>query len=716
MSHSCFSLLSPAVQKAVWEMGWESFTPIQQAAIPVIRTTDAPVVLAAGTASGKTEAAFLPILSSISDEEKDTLKVLYVCPLKALINDQFERIERICAFTGMEVHKWHGDVSASPKKRFLQKPKGILQITPESLESLFINRTSRLPELWRDCSFAVIDEIHVFLGTERGVQLRSLLDRVNLYAKRPLRIIGLSATLNDDEYLRRWVDGRNPERVQVLRVDAEEKETYYHLLHFPAREDKLPVEIAEDIRELARDSSAMIFCNSRGRVEEAAAMLNRLAQREGESDPYLVHHSSIDKAERQFVEQLLKKEGGPRSVVCTSTLELGIDIGKMDLVIQLDTTHSVSSLKQRIGRTGRREGAPQILQMYTTHNDSLLQAIAVTELFLEKWVEPPMPYAIPYDVLFHQILSICAERNGMPREQLMAHIRNLSIFDSIHDRQIGLLIDYMVQKDFLEVIPGSRELIVGLEGERLLRHWEFYSVFLTYKEYEVYHRHKRIGSIGRTIDVVEGAHILLAGKRWVIEEVDAVKNKVYVKPAADAKRPKYVSYGGMMHRRVGEKMAEVLCSTETYPYLDDRALAELNDMRRIYREFQITPRQRLLERKGRSARLHLFAGTRIAHTLVWMIRSLGYSGVRADSMGRVSIGAFDEPFSELRQTILHTPWSETELVKRVLPPERVYTKYSFYLPEALQDLMTISGIMAVDETMDFIRETEVVEVEVEEQV
>ncbi|PTX52703.1 ATP-dependent Lhr-like helicase [Melghirimyces profundicolus] len=707
MSRSCFSLLSPEIQKAIWDMGWKTFTPIQQLAIPAIVETEDPVILAAGTASGKTEAAFLPILSRVNPEAKETLQVLYISPLKALINDQFERIERLCEYVGIEVHKWHGDVTESKKRKFRKAPKGILQITPESLESLFINRSSLLHSLWNSCSFIVIDEVHAFMGAERGVQLRSLLGRIAHYSHKPPRIIALSATLNDDGTLRRWIDADRPDRVQLLETGSEDKEIRYFLFQADSGTDKVPLEIYKDLRDLSRNHSTMIFCNNRSLVESSSVILNRMAEKENDPGAYLVHHSSIDKTDREFTEQLLKQRDTPRSVICTSTLELGIDIGHMDLVVQLDTTFSVSSLKQRIGRTGRREGMPQILQMYTTHKYSLLQAIAVTELFLEEWVEPPNPYAIPYDVLFHQLLSICAERNGLTRSELVNVIQRLAVFDQVRPDHFQQLIDHMLEKEYLEEIQGSGELIVGLEGERLLRRWDFYAVFMVNREYDVFHRHKRVGSVGVTPQVTEGANLILGGKLWTIESVDEEKLKVYVIPAVNGKAPNYFGGSILTHRRVAEKMAEVLCSDTVYPYLNEAAVHTLSEMRRTYHSHRLTPDHRLIERTKNEAMIYLFAGTKIANTFTWMLRSLGYS-VRVSALDSIKVAGLEDHFSDVVWKVLHTRWVETELI-RMIHPERMRTKYSIYLPEHLQDLLHISGQMVIDETLEFLRNIQFVE-------
>jgi len=348
-------------------MKWERFTDIQDRSIPVIIESVKDVVISSATASGKTEAAFLPILTLIEGKAGSSLKVLYVSPLKALINNQFERIERLCENSNIAIHRWHGDIDQNKKKKFIKNPSGILQITPESIESLFINRTEHLRAIFKDLEFIVIDEIHALIDKERGVQLRSLISRLERHCNERPRIIGLSATIDNFTLVKDWINHKNPENVAIIESKENDKELFYSLMHFQTGEDrKKPVELYEDMRELTRENQTIIFCNSRGEVEEITVFLNRLAEREKMGETYYAHHSSIDKKEREFVEMTLANSTSPKSVVATSSLELGIDIGEIDLVVQVDSTFTVSSLKQRLGRSGRKRGTNQLLQLYTT--------------------------------------------------------------------------------------------------------------------------------------------------------------------------------------------------------------------------------------------------------------------------------------------------------------------------------------------------------------
>lgn len=683
-------------------MKWDKFTPIQDKTIPVIINTQQDVVISSGTASGKTEAAFLPIISLIEQEVVNSLKVLYVSPLKALINNQFERIERLCEYSQIPIYRWHGDVGQSQKKKFLKQPSGILQITPESIESLFINRTEQVKQIFQDLEFIVIDEIHSFLDSERGVQLRSLLSRVGRYTNKQPRMIGLSATIDNFEFVKRWVNYQNPDKVAVIETKGLDKELLYHLMHFTTGEDrKKPIELFEDMRELTRHQKAIIFCNSRGSVEETTVFLNRLAERENMGETYFAHHSSIDKKEREYVEKIMMESKLPKSVVATSSLELGIDIGDVDIVIQLDSTFTVSSLKQRLGRSGRKKGANQVLQLYTTNQDSLIQSLAVMELILEKWIEPASGYSLPLDIAFHQIISICQETNGISYSELLERIKTNHIFHSLNTLDVQSLINYMIERDYLEVIKGRNELIVGLEGERILRDREFYTVFMTPEEYEVLEGVRKIGKLDKQSFLNVGDNIILAGKLWTINDINPNKNKVYVSKAINGNPPRYMGSGGKIHRKIGEKMMEILCSDQEFSYTNEAALETLQDARKNYHQYFIQSQDRVIWKMKNEMIFETYTGTIITQTLFWMLRLFEVNVKSIDGVGRIRIEGTYDILSILEQ-IKNKNWEAKELIPHTLEHEFFVSKYSVYLKKDMQEKMHIAHEINIQETLEYI--------------
>ncbi|MCM3638885.1 DEAD/DEAH box helicase [Sporosarcina luteola] len=685
-------------------MKWDSFTQIQDKTIPIILNTNKDVVISSGTASGKTEAALLPIVSLIEKKASLTLKVLYVSPLKALINNQFGRIEKLCEYTDIPIHRWHGDINQSQKKKFINQPAGILQITPESIESLFINRTGQLLQIFQHLEFIVIDEIHSFIGSERGVHLRSLLSRIQSYTLNAPRIIGLSATIDNFELVKRWINFSNPKTVEVIEALDSDKKLLYHLMHIPTDEDKrIPVEFFEDIRELTRDQKAIIFCNSRGNVEETTVFLNRLAEREKMGETYYAHHSSIDKKEREFVEKTIMESKLPKSVVATSSLELGIDIGDIDVVIQLDSTFTVSSLKQRLGRSGRKKDANQMLQLYSTKEDSLLQSLAVMELVLEKWIEPSANYPFPIDIAFHQIISICQETNGVSYSELIDRIGSNHILYTIDSVSLQALISHMIEQDHLEVVREKDELIVGIEGERILRSKEFYSVFITPEEYEVLSGIRRIGKLDKSPFISAGDNIILAGKLWTILGVDADKNKVYVNSAVNGKPPLYVGSGGKLHKKIGKKMWEIAISDREFSYTNEEATNTLNSMRAKYQHYGFLSNQRPVWVDKEEMLIETFTGTTIAQTLGWMLRAFGVNVIGIDGIGRIRIKGTPE-INTILSKIRQKDWQPEALLPHTKENEYYSSKYSIYLPKSLQDKIHMAHEIDLISTLDYLNQ------------
>lgn len=700
-----FNMLSEKMKNKIWDMEWGEFTDIQNKSIPKIINTSKDIIISSSTASGKTEAAFLPILTLVEKTAETSIKVIYVSPLKALINNQFNRIENLLSSLYINVHKWHGDVSPSRKSKILKEGTGILQITPESLESLFINKTNYLSSLFKNVDFIVIDEIHAFLNNARGVQLRSLISRIEEYSLNKVRIIGLSATISNYDFIKKWVRYDDIENVEIIEESKSNKALNYSLMHFDNGKDfKMPMEFYEDIRELTRNMKAIIFCNSRGKVEEMTVMLNRLAIREGIEETYYPHHSSIDKSEREFVEKKMLESDTAKTIIATSSLELGIDIGDLELVIQVDTTNTVSSLKQRLGRSGRKKGEEQYLQLYTSSNESLIQSLAVMELQLEKWVEPSEGYKASYDILFHQILSICCEKNGITKEKLVDKIGSNKIFNSLKVANTVKLIDYMIESDYLECIQGSFELIVGLSGEKILRSKDFYGVFMTPIEYEVINVHKKIGRLEKNVLMIPGSNVILAGKLWTIEEVNDSKKNIYVSKAENAKRP--IFSGGFIkfHKVIGYKMMEILCNDKKFDYIDEKAKNILEDIRMSYKMVMANKGQRIIWQQGDKMVFATFTGTEIYRTIAWMLRVVGVDVLRIDVIGNIIIRK--DNIIEKIEEMKNKKWTVKEILTVTRENELFVSKYSEYLPEDLRILMHIEQEINLDGAIDYLKEFE----------
>lgn len=612
---TAFELLSPAVRKFVRDKRWESFRDIQSAAIKKIMGDDGHYILASRTASGKTEAAFLPILSKVDFNQRG-VTVLYISPLIALINDQFMRVEDLCSDMEIMVTKWHGEASRSLKGKLLKDPQGVVLITPESLEAMFANKPYDVKNLFTNLKYVVIDEIHSFIGSDRGVHLKSLLSRLQGINAGSFSVVGLSATLGDFAEAKKFTG--NPAKTVVLR-DPASKDLDAVFKYFEQKAHNLPIELLKDLYRETRDAKVLVFPNSRGKAEEVSVSLMKIAERVGGHANYFSHHSSVDKQVREYVEEFAKSKVRRNfTIACTSTLELGIDIGSVDQVVQLDAAHSIASLIQRVGRSGRREGAKSRLLLYATNPWSLLQSLACWLLYLEGFIEPPEIIDYPYDILLHQALSIAKERLGITKKGLVAELKQNYAFKLIDEAEIAEIVDHLIVIDFLEEL--GKELIIGIEGEKIVNGRDFYTVFNVQPYYKVVNSGTGIGQIPVTAQVRENENILLAAKIWKIRFVDHQAKKIEVVTANDGRKPLFFGEGGDIHPRIREKMMEILFSAELFPVLDENSAIEIEKLRKEFSVFPLTDRnlQRPMLIGAKELALYSFTGSRINRTLSFL--------------------------------------------------------------------------------------------------
>ena len=641
---SAFQQLHPIIQEELYRMKWTNLRPIQVEAIQAILGSNKHLIISANTAGGKTEAAFLPILSDIVEDHASSVRALYVGPLKALINDQFRRLEELCEHAEIPVHKWHGDVGQSKKHQVLKSPGGVLLITPESIESLFINHPDKLDNLFSHLTYIVIDELHAFLGTERGAQLRSLLARLTQHAGHDVRIIGLSATLGDMASAQKWVDRQNPDNVMLITND--DNKTIKCIIKGYQRlesgkecgEDSTDKENAESVAtsddfRLAKDlintfayKTALIFANSKQQLELYADLTGRLLSQSGRPNPFRIHHGSLSKAEREDTEEALRSSRST-ATFCSSTLELGIDVGNVSAVGLIGAPWSVSSLKQRLGRSGRREGEPSVLWLYVVEDAAneqtrpihriypqLLRAIAMTELMLEKWCEPPDIECWHLSTLVQQIMSVIAEAGGASALTLYERLITRGSFKNINQQTFVRILRSIGAKDLIEQTPEGI-IILGLKGERIVRSYEFYSAFVTEKELRVLHRGHLIGTVSALPTTGADGFLILAGRRWKILEIDLEREEILVEPSRGGRLPLFGgSSGPDLHPHIHEKMREILFGTKMPVYLDQVAKEMLQEARNFARESDI--QHHPFFRYGKEVIWFTWCGTRTNRTLL----------------------------------------------------------------------------------------------------
>ncbi len=599
--NNIFYRLAPFIQDYIYRNKWEELRGIQIAAAEVIFDTDHNLLLSSGTASGKTEAAFLPVLTQLWENPSASVGVLYLSPLKALINDQFIRLEELLEEADIPVTKWHGDASQAAKKRLVKNPRGVMQTTPESLESLMIRNSSSAYRLFSDLRFVIIDEVHYFMDNDRGLQLLSLLERLSRLIGFHPRRIGLSATLGDCSNAEKWLS-MSTER-QCVTPRAEEKGRLLRLSvrFFPIKQ-KIPNSDSRVLLqnyynylyESTRGKRCILFSNSKGEVEENIAHLKQISEKAHGNNCYLVHHANISPALREFAEQRMKSGELPVCTGATVTLELGIDLGHLERIVQTGCPLTVSGLVQRLGRTGRRGGAAEMRfafrwdmslppnVFYKEINWDFVMCTAMILLYTrERWIEPMNLPKLPYSLLYHQTMSVMAASGSVQPRELARQVLTLGVFRNISKEDYLLLLRHLLENGHLERDEDGA-LLIGEKGEATVNNYEFLAVFTVPQEYSVRCNAEEIGTVQTPFP--PRAQFALAGQAWEVTELDKTERRIYVKHINGISANSWEDTGNeYVHTKVMKKMLEVLQSDEQYGFLDETARKRLNDIRTMCR-------------------------------------------------------------------------------------------------------------------------------------
>ena len=607
-----FDRYAPFVQDFIYRNGWEALRAIQAGAGDAIFNTEENVLLTASTASGKTEAAFFPILTLFSEDIPRSVGAVYIGPLKALINDQFLRLNDLCAEAGIPVWHWHGDVAQSHKEKLLKKPSGILQITPESLEALLLHKHAAITKLFGDLRFVVIDEIHSLMRADRGGQTLCLVERLSRLAGVNPRRIGLSATIGDPEAAGRFLAAGTGRGTVIPRVEEPKTKWRLSMEHFfvsgpQAAEDKtvegaLPAPEAPTdsapkqadpgigyIFEHTRGKKCLVFVNSREECEAVTTTLRQYCESRHERDRFMIHHGNLSASYRETAEEAMKSEDETFTTVTTATLELGIDIGRLERAFQIDAPFMVSSFLQRMGRTGRRGQPPEMwfvmredepearAMLPSTIPWKLLQGIALVELYREEhWVEPPKLDRLPFSLLYHQTMSTLASGGELSAAALASRVLNLSYFHRITQEDFKKLLYHLLEIGHLQRTEQGG-LIIGLAGERIVNSFKFYAVFQENEEYTVRWGSQELGTI--VLPPPAGEKIALAGHVWVVEEVDHKRHLVYCEEVKGQVPAYFGQCPGDIHTKVLTRMRQVLTEKKSYPYLMKNAVQRLETAR-----------------------------------------------------------------------------------------------------------------------------------------
>ncbi len=609
-----YDLLRKEIRQYIYDEDWDSLRGIQEASIKHVHDTENNLILAAPTASGKTEAAFLPAINSIKDWASG-LKIVYISPLIALINDQFRRIYELCGYMDIPVTSWHGEASRAKKNKLLKKPRGILLITPESIEAMLSLRPGEAKGLFRGTEWIIVDEIHSFLENNRGIQLRSLIERIELYMEKEPRFIGMSATLNREDY-KKVKNFFISDRVTDVLLDSSQNPLEATKSYYKSNMKRESREALEEMYDYSQRESMLIFPNSRSEVERLAVGLSKLGRQRGSDTRYFAHHSSVSKDMRLNAEEFAKSSRGKLfTICCTSTLELGMDIGSVDSIVQYNAPHSVASLAQRLGRSGRTT-RKNILHFIATDEWSLLQGLAALSFYEEGLVDR-FDYIIkPYDVLAHQIISILLENTGMPVKNLKNINKNFRCWQDIEDDEYFELLEYLIKRNYIEILEN--EAITGIETEKLLRGSDFFTHFETENNFSVYNSQRKIGEIPLSPGVQTGVNIFLAAQIWKITDIELKSKKIYVNRAVDGNPPIFLGSGANITNEIRNRMKVILENENYWIYYNENireVLSKLSKENLRYEKFQWVE-------KNDKFGIRTFQGTKINRTLQLLLNML----------------------------------------------------------------------------------------------
>ena len=621
MTASAYFRLSERLQRGIASvLKWSSLRPVQEATIDAVRGGNNALVLAP-TAGGKTEAAFFPILDALHAQPTEGVGCVYVSPLRALLNNQEGRIDRLAGLVGLDAFKWHGDVPGGPRKRFLEQPADVLLTTPESLEVILMTGRASEHRLFEHLRFVVIDEIHALAADDRGAHLLAVVERLARLTNRDVQRVGLSATVGNPEGLARWMQGTSDRPWTVVDPPRERIPRRVAARHV----GKGVEETAAEAVPLARGRKSIFFTQGRADTERIRQSFARLGV------PAFVHHSSVSRELREEAEARFMGTEGPATLISTSTLELGIDVGDLDLVLQLDSPFTVSSFLQRMGRTGRRPGTHQHLEFFTSKEEPLLRAAALVNLARAGFVEVVEPSRANTPVFLHQILAQVVERSGVGRAALWRVLRGPSPFADIDRGAFDRIVEHLVQTDVLSEV--DRVLTLGEAGERAFggrNFFDLYSVFEASSEVTVK------TPDGRVVGTLEMGYVwqmqgkefafLLAGTEWRATEVDLDRALVIAVPIAGGKAPQWGGGGGILGREVAEEMRRLLLVDEALPFVDEAGRSHLEGMRTQWRPLLGADRCPLV-RNGDTLRIYTFAGGRINATLAALLESEGVASV-----------------------------------------------------------------------------------------
>lgn len=691
-----FARFPPRLQEAiVSRLGWTSLRAVQELAGEAILDGKNAVVLAP-TAGGKTEASMFPALANLMDNEPEGVGVIYIAPIKALLNNQEDRLGTYAEMVGLRRFVWHGDVPDNERNKFKKEPAQLLMTTPESLEVMLVSPRFPVARIFKDLRMVVIDEVHAMAGTDRGAHLLSVIERLTTFTKNDVQRIGLSATVGNPDYILSWLKGSSKREGVIVNPPKQPAKRDLHVGLFAAT-----IDLASEASARAAGKKSLFFCQSRALTESVAERMR------GRGTDVFVHHSSVSLEERRAAEERFH-HGSNASIVCTSTLELGIDVGDLDLVFQANAPTTVSSFLQRMGRTGRRSGTRANTTFLCEQPEAVLQAVALIELAREGWVEPVAEQTRCWPVLVHQLLALTLQLGAISSERCWEQLRRVPDFRGIEHSEFELLVQHMLAEDFLFESDGL--LSMGQKAEKVFgrkNFLELYAVFSSPLLYRVITAAGRdIGSleqdfVDRLVDQMSS--FLLGGRAWCVERVSHPDRTVTVREAPGGQKP---TWGGHIPQFLGfelcQRIKQIHTDTVDYPYLSEPARGVVQEQREELGALLRRPGP-AVQLDGSTARWWTFAGGRVNQTLKYGLEILeGWKVVSDNFLVRIEgDGVNHDTVRAAIETLSDRSWWEMPKLLSRLPEYRL-SKFQQCLPERYELEVVGAYLLDVERTVGWL--------------
>jgi ATP-dependent Lhr-like helicase len=619
--------------------------PFQEEVIPEI-LAGKHLIIIAPTAGGKTEAAFFPVVSRMLGDGWNGLSVLYICPIKALLNNLDTRLQRYCSLLGRRSALWHGDVKTAVRKRIVSDPPDCLLTTPESIEAMLVSSTINAHELFRQVKVIIVDEVHAFAGDDRGWHLLLLLERISRLAGREIQRIGLSATVGCPETLVNWLAvACNGDRAVVSPKNSDMMPADVKLDYVSSLENAATV-----ISRLHKGEKRLAFVDSRSRAEQLGALLRQ------QDVTTFVSHSSLSEEQRREAEQAFAS-GENCVIVATSALELGIDVGDLDRVIQIDCPPKVSSFHQRMGRSGRRLGRTRNCLFLATTDESLIQAAGLIDLWAHGFVEPITAPPMPYHIIAQQLMALALQEKGIGRRDWAGWIKNVVSFAGLTAADVEHLIEYMLNN---QILSEDQDILwLGSKGEDAYgrRHFmELLSVFSSPPLFSVLHGRQQLGFVDEItfLGKVEGHRILLLGGRaWQVNHIDWQKRLAYVEATAAEGKSRWQGEGQALGYELCQQIKRVLADEAEHECWSRRTRERIAIIREEFAWVESDSNSVIVTDSNRAAKWWTFAGGRANATLANELGAITKGRVQHDNFtlsftSAVSLKEIKSAIAELR--------------------------------------------------------------------